>query len=50
MRDREGKKVKVLLFIQGSDKVLRKIFPDFLPIFKASFPERCLDLGTFFPE
>jgi len=36
--------------IQGSDKVLQKNFPEFLPIFKAFSPERCLDLGTFFPE
>jgi len=25
-------------------------FLEFLPIFKAFFPERCLDLGTYFPE
>jgi len=35
---------------QGSDKVLQKECPEFLPIFKAFVPERCLALGTFFPE
>jgi len=36
--------------LEGLDKVLQKVFPEFLPIFKVFFPERWLDLGTFFPE
>jgi len=32
---------------KSSDKVLQKIFPEFLSILKAFFPERCFDLGTF---
>jgi len=34
----------------GFRQGLAKKFLEFLPIFKAFFPERCLDLRSFIPE